>query len=69
MSLSLAMAFAPAFITTLFAFTVEYNLLRGNLTWVVLFIIGILSFVHTLILKDVSHDWRQDLKDELEESS
>jgi len=71
MSLSLAMAFAPAFITTLFAFTVEYNLLRGNLTWVVLFIIGTLSFIHTLILKEASHDWRQDLKDELdsEESS
>ena len=68
MALSLAMAFAPAFITTLFAFSVENKMLGGNLPWIVLIIIGSISFLHTLTLKESAHDWREDVKDELEDS-
>lgn len=69
MALSLALAFAPVFITNLFAFTTEHHILGGNLTWVVLVVMGSLAFMHTFVLKEASHDWRQNLKDDLGESS
>ncbi|KAI5122775.1 hypothetical protein M0805_000119 [Coniferiporia weirii] len=64
MAATLPMALAPAFVTSLFAFSLKHEeILRGNLTWAVLLAIGVVGTVHSLTIKEATHDWREDSKD------
>ena len=59
---SLGLGLAPAFITSLFAFTIKSQAANGNLVWLVMFAIASLGTLQSLTLKKPSHDWREDLK-------
>ncbi|EJC98142.1 MFS general substrate transporter [Fomitiporia mediterranea MF3/22] len=64
MATTLPLAFAPAFVTTMFAFSIKHEaILHGNLIYVILLPIGLVGAVHSLTLKEVTHDWREDIKD------
>ncbi|KAL1745896.1 major facilitator superfamily domain-containing protein [Schizophyllum fasciatum] len=56
---SLARAFGPAGITSLFAFSQEHKLLDGQLVHLVLITIALIAYVLTGRLRDVRAAWRQ----------
>ncbi|KAI5827165.1 MFS general substrate transporter [Schizophyllum commune Tattone D] len=56
---SLARAFGPAGITSLFAFSQEHHLLDGQLVHLVLITIALIAYVLTGRLRDVRAAWRQ----------
>lgn len=63
MAITLTMALAPAFVTSLFAFSIKNKeILHGNLIWVVLLAISVAGAIHSLTLKEATHDWREDTK-------
>ena len=57
------MAVAPAFITSLFAFSISSDIAGGNLVWISMFAIASFAAIHSLTLKEPVHDWREDYKD------
>lgn len=48
---TLTMALAPAIVTNLFAFSIERQILDGNLTYVILMTLGCIGVLHCLTLK------------------
>ncbi|KLO14776.1 MFS general substrate transporter [Schizopora paradoxa] len=59
---SLCLGIAPAFITSLFAFSVKSQIANGNLVWIVTFGFASLGTLQVLTLKEPTHDWREDSK-------
>ncbi len=59
---SLCLAIAPAFITSLFAFSIKSQVANGSLVWFVMLAIASVGTLHSLTLKEPSHDWREDYK-------
>ncbi|KAL5482742.1 hypothetical protein ACEPAI_9336 [Sanghuangporus weigelae] len=60
MALTLPNAVAPAFITSIFAFSIKHEaILNGNLVYVIQLIIAIVGAFITLFLKESTHDWRE----------
>ncbi|KLO16145.1 MFS general substrate transporter [Schizopora paradoxa] len=47
-----ARAGSPAFVSTLFALSKKYNLMQGNMVWVVMFVIAVAGFVSTLYIRE-----------------
>jgi len=47
-----ARAGSPAFVSTLFALSKKYQLMQGNMVWVVMFAIAVAGFVSTLYIRD-----------------
>ena len=69
MAFTLPLAIAPAFITSAFAFSIEHEeILHGNLVYVIQLVIGLGGALHSLTLKEATHDWREDVKDHDEEN-
>ncbi|KAI5122776.1 hypothetical protein M0805_000120 [Coniferiporia weirii] len=64
MAIVLPQAFAPAFVTSLFAYSISSGILGGNLIWIVLSGISCIASVHCLTLKEPTHDWRKDDENE-----
>ncbi|KAF8321239.1 MFS general substrate transporter [Clavulina sp. PMI_390] len=60
MSLVVPQAFTPAFTTSLFAYCVERQLLGGYLQWIIFSSITLLGAFQSLMLKEPTHDWRED---------
>ncbi|THH11142.1 hypothetical protein EW145_g842 [Phellinidium pouzarii] len=61
MAITLTMALAPAFVTSLFAFSIKNKgILHGNLIWVVLLAFSAAGGIHSLTLKEATHNWRED---------
>ncbi|KAF8311040.1 MFS general substrate transporter [Clavulina sp. PMI_390] len=60
MALIVPQGFAPAFTTSLFAYCVEHQLLRGYFQWVVFAAITMLGSLQSLMLKEPTHSWRDD---------
>lgn len=56
---SLCMAIAPAFITSMFAFSIKSQILQGNLVWVVMFVVAATGFVHSLTLSEPEKSWQE----------
>ncbi|KAH8114502.1 MFS general substrate transporter [Phellopilus nigrolimitatus] len=69
MAIVLPQTIAPAFVTSVFAFSVSSNILGGNLIWIVLLCISCIASVHSLTLKEPTHDWREDYKSQVSETS
>lgn len=55
---SLGFAIAPAFVTSLFAFSIRIEFGHGILVWIVMLFITTLGAMHSLVLKEPEHDWR-----------
>ncbi|PAV19859.1 MFS general substrate transporter [Pyrrhoderma noxium] len=55
-------AISPAFVNSLFAWTISNDVLQGYLTYVVLFGLCFMAAVHSTTLKEVTHDWRENSK-------
>ncbi|EJC98141.1 MFS general substrate transporter [Fomitiporia mediterranea MF3/22] len=67
MAFTLPLAIAPAFITSVFAFSIEHEeILHGNLVYVIQLVIGLGGALHSLTLKEATHDWREDVKEHIE---
>ena len=64
MATALPMAIAPAMTTSLFAYSIKYEVLGGHLIWVVLFAIGTSGFLFSLTLQEPTHDWRKVVTDD-----
>ena len=65
MATTLPLAFAPAFITSLFAFSLKHEqYLNGNLVYVVMLVVGVLGALNCLTIKEPTSDWRDELDDE-----
>ena len=64
MALTLAMAIAPACITSLFAFSIRHEaILNGNLAYAIQFVFGLVGAGCALSLKESTDDWRKDEDD------
>jgi MFS family permease len=63
MAISLPQALSPAFVTSLFAYSIESGIAGGNLIWIVLTMTCAVAAVHSLLLKEPSHDWRQEIEE------
>lgn len=59
---SLCLGIAPAFITSLFAFSIKSQIASGNLVWIIMFGFASVGTLQALTLKEPSHDWREDYK-------
>lgn len=53
---SLGQALAPAFVTTLFAYSIQSRILGGNLAYSILFLINTFGAFQSFRLKEVEHD-------------
>ncbi|KAF8305973.1 MFS general substrate transporter [Clavulina sp. PMI_390] len=62
MSLIVPEGFAPAISTSLFAYCAERQLLNGYLQWVIFAIITSVAAIQSLMLKEPTHDWREDAR-------
>jgi len=64
MATNFPLALAPAFTTSLFAYSIKSDVLGlgGHLIWIVMFSIGLCGFLHSLTLREPTHDWRADVK-------
>ncbi|KAF9518491.1 hypothetical protein BS47DRAFT_1358788 [Hydnum rufescens UP504] len=69
MSTILSQATAPAFSTSLFAYSIKSDLAGGRLVWVVCFVITCAGSIHSLFLNEATSDWRMELGDHSETSS
>ena len=64
MALVLPTAIGPAFITSLFAFSIEHkSILNGNLVHAVQVAIALAGVIMTLFLREPTHDWREEIAD------
>lgn len=52
---NLMMAIAPAFVTNLFAFSIESRILGGDLVYVVMLGLGVVGALHSLTLRKPDH--------------
>lgn len=52
MVLNLTMALAPVSVTSLFAFSIESQILGGNLVYVVMLVLSMVGAVHSLALRE-----------------
>lgn len=67
MALTLPLAIAPGCITSAFAFSIKHEaILNGNLVYVFMLVIGLIGAINCLTLKDATHDWREDAKNQNE---
>ncbi|KAF8530544.1 MFS general substrate transporter [Hysterangium stoloniferum] len=60
MGIVLSQAIAPAFVTSLFAFSIKSGIAGGQLVWIILFIFTCCGAVHSMTLHESTSDWRQD---------
>jgi len=60
MAISLPQALAPAFTTSLFAFSINCTFAHGNLVWIIFLFITCSAAIHSLLLKEPTHDWRDE---------
>lgn len=60
MTISFIQAIAPAFITSLFAFSLKTGYLGSNLTWIIMLVLTCCAAIHGLVLDESTHDWRKD---------
>ncbi|THH11149.1 hypothetical protein EW145_g841 [Phellinidium pouzarii] len=67
MAIVLPEAVAPAFVTSMFAYSVSSGILGGNLIWIIMFGVGCVASIHCLILKEPTYDWRKEHEDEAED--
>lgn len=58
MMISLCLGVAPALTTTLFAFSIETQIARGNLAWIVFFAFTTIAALYTLAVKRPTRNWR-----------
>lgn len=64
MAVMLPLAIGPAFITSIFAFSIKHEaILKGNLVYAIQLVISITGAFITLLLKESTHDWREDAND------
>ena len=56
---SLTRAVGPAMASSLFAFSIEHDILGGKLVWLVLFMLSLLNFGTSFLLRD-GVAWRMD---------
>ncbi|KAF8609314.1 MFS general substrate transporter [Ceratobasidium sp. AG-I] len=61
MSTILPQAISPALGNSLFAASVHRNILGGNLIWLVLLVLSVSAWVHSLTLKAATYDWRETI--------
>ncbi|GJJ15263.1 hypothetical protein Clacol_009539 [Clathrus columnatus] len=59
----LPQALAPATATVLFAYSIKSQIVGGQLIWVVLFTITCVGALHSLTLKEATHNWRNQTRD------
>ena len=52
MVLNFTMALAPVSVTSLFAFSIESQILGGNLVYVVMLVLSVVGAVHSLALRE-----------------
>jgi hypothetical protein len=57
---SLMRAIGPAAATSLFAFSIQRNLLAGRLAWLILFLIALLNWAASFLLTDEGALWRKE---------
>ncbi|TDL22143.1 MFS general substrate transporter [Rickenella mellea] len=62
MTIVLPQAIAPAFVTSLFAYSIKSGIAHGHLIWIFTLAFSTTAAIHSMTLKEPSHDWRQDLK-------
>jgi len=55
----LPQAIAPAFVTSLFAFSIESGIAGGNLIWIILFVSTLAGAIHSMALRQTTSSWRQ----------
>ena len=61
MAITLPTSIAPAFISSVFAFSIEHEyILNRNLVYVIQVAIAFTGAVMTFFLKEPTHDWRED---------
>jgi len=60
MTISLVQAVAPAFITSIFAFSLKTEHLGSNLTWIIMLVLTCCAAIHGLVLEESTHDWRKN---------
>ncbi|KLO06628.1 MFS general substrate transporter [Schizopora paradoxa] len=60
MTISFIQAISPAFITSLFAFSLKTEHFGSNLTWVIMLVLTCIAAIHSLGLEESTHDWRKD---------
>ncbi|KAG9122869.1 hypothetical protein FRC07_000573 [Ceratobasidium sp. 392] len=62
MSMILPQGLSPALGNALFAASIYQNILGGNLVWVVLLVLTGFAGLHSLTLREPTHDWRAGLE-------
>jgi len=58
LSIVLPQAIAPAFATSLFAYSIKNDIAGGNLVWIIFFVLTCTASVHSLFLREPTYDWR-----------
>ena len=66
---SLSRAIGPALATSIFAFSIDRNILSGRLVWLILIIISSINFGTSYLLHDEGAVWRNETKNSTEEES
>ncbi|KAF8310420.1 MFS general substrate transporter [Clavulina sp. PMI_390] len=60
MTIAIPQAVAPAFATSLFAYCIQHQLLGGYLQWIIFALLTSIGAFQSLMLREVTHDWRED---------